>query len=59
MNFDLAIYPVVGFGLAINYYASNGIEFDQSEIEFNSESTEHTLQFFLGVFVIEMCWFDE
>ena len=58
MNFNVAIYPIIGFGLAVNYYASDSIEYDQRQDEFVSE-TEQTLQVFLGVFVIEMSWFND
>lgn len=58
MNFNVAIYPIIGFGLAVNYYENGNIEYDQRQDEFVSE-TEQTLQVFLGVFVIELSWFND
>lgn len=58
MNFNVAIYPIIGFGLAVNYYASDNIEYHERQDEFVSE-TEQTVQVFLGVFVIELSWFND
>lgn len=58
MNFNVSIYPILGFGLAVNYYESDNIEYDQRQDEFVPE-TERTIQVFLGVFVIEVYLFND
>ena len=53
MNFNVAIYPIMGFGIGVNYYESDNIEYHERQDEFVSE-TERTIQVFLGVLVIEV-----
>jgi hypothetical protein len=59
MNLNIAFYPIIGFGVAVNYYASDGIQYDQNIDDFVTDGTERTLQLFLGFFVLELVWFDD